>query len=172
MGRRCAHPSGSVIPDVPNWRHLSCGRQGGHRKAPIQAPPPTLADAGNRCAAVVAFDWDLDMYEQANRVLWELKRGNPFSPPDGRDPSRLDFGTGPVSGGAQVDLRDYGAAFNSNAPYRVRIVPKSGNQDLALRSEALEIPLPFLSGNEIQSHTSAEPCQAAASASAGTSPAI
>ncbi|MEE8428035.1 MAG: hypothetical protein V3S33_00840 [Gammaproteobacteria bacterium] len=107
------------------------------KNVPTQTPMPDWTE-GSSCPVVVTYSWNVSNdFPSADRVRWELKKDTDFQNPSGQEPNRLASQSVSGSNGSVIiDLRDYGQVLNGTK-YYFRIVAKNGNQDLALRSNAV-----------------------------------
>ena len=97
---------------------------------------PTISNYGT-CKAVVTYSWNVSNIPNANRVLWELKKGSNFQNLESPESGRETYGTSNnLNGSVTVDLREYGQVLNGTK-YYFRVVAKNGTQDVARRSNSV-----------------------------------
>jgi hypothetical protein len=117
--------------------------------------PPTMSSG--TCEAVVTYSWDVSDIPNANRVLWELKKGSDFQNNESPDNGSEVSGTSNnLNGSVTIDLRDYGQVLN-RTEYYFRVVARNGNQDVARWSDSVSFNLQYIPNpNDSYSATASE----------------
>ncbi len=117
---------------------------------------PTPSMNTGTCKAVVTYSWNVSGIPNANRVLWELKKGSDFTNLEGPENGRETYGTSNnLQGSVTIDLRDYGQVLNGTR-YYFRAVAKDGTNDVARRSNSVKFDLNYSPDNTYSANTFAQ----------------
>jgi uncharacterized repeat protein (TIGR01451 family) len=114
-------------------------------------PTPTMSSG--TCKAVVTYSWNVSNIPDANRVLWELKKGSDFTNLESPENGREDVGaSNNIQGSVTIDLREYGQVLNGTK-YYFRVVAKDGTNDVARRSDSVKFDLNYSPDNTYSANT-------------------